>query len=749
MPGILSPGITRLILTAALVLATVLTYRGELLLITYAPFMVAILYSVALSFEWPPQLLRPLPQVTIDAVLISCVVIFTGGSSSPFVWLYLLATLGLARSAWAGMSLTAAFVGTASIILTFVGILLVVGENLGTELAFLFVNPLDSLSSILSSLGAEFEIEITAFVLALGFLCMGGWVLGRDRRQLVTRAHELETEAHTTAVGHDYTKALARRFAQELNVAGERVVLELTVSAAVSDLGARYAYVTYFGPGSAPANNERTHDHNAISQSAVADLDDPLITELGDHDGIHQLILSSLDTKEPIATYIDLAGTPRVVCAPILDEERRNTGALVACDPHEERAATQALAFLASCTGVVLSTIIDPQPPRMSSPSGADPLTRIPNRASLRRLLEQDMIYEGRVSVALAEVRGLEALETHGDTSQSEMVLREVVRMVSRGYDEVFRFSEERLAVVIRGGRGRTRREADGLHRRILDALAKAEEILLADTAPAQTHTAYKEAQRFTEYQCFVGFAEAIAPFSPEALLVDCESALADARESAEGIAGPGRIAHTGPAGSLMSAMDDLEPLLAAHMRGVSDIARRISEHLGLEPELSEAVELGSLLHDIGKLYLSSEIAHEHHGALVRQEQIELEEVPLRGERMLRGRGEQELHEQVYSAVLYHREAYDGTGYPGAIAGEEIPLSARITHVADVIDDFLRSTAAEPFNHYVGLENLARGNDTTSLATLRTEIVTSRAVRYDPEVADAALAVIDELEEPD
>jgi putative nucleotidyltransferase with HDIG domain len=123
----------------------------------------------------------------------------------------------------------------------------------------------------------------------------------------------------------------------------------------------------------------------------------------------------------------------------------------------------------------------------------------------------------------------------------------------------------------------------------------------------------------------------------------------------------------------------------AGHSRRVRRIALAVGEQLGLPNE--ELVPLGqaALFHDIGKLTIPDEILlkptslSEEEWELMRRHSDE-------GARMIEMVG---LFEAAVPAIRHHHERFDGSGYPEGLAGEEIPLGARIIHVADAIDSML------------------------------------------------------------
>ena len=113
----------------------------------------------------------------------------------------------------------------------------------------------------------------------------------------------------------------------------------------------------------------------------------------------------------------------------------------------------------------------------------------------------------------------------------------------------------------------------------------------------------------------------------------------------------------------------------------VSNLAYAVAEELGLPHKQCYDLAIAGMLHDIGKLKLTSYINGQEQDPLVIEE--------LKYVRMHSTLGYEELKDQGYSdfvleSILYHHENYDGSGYPSNKAGEEIPIGARILRVCDV-----------------------------------------------------------------
>ena len=103
------------------------------------------------------------------------------------------------------------------------------------------------------------------------------------------------------------------------------------------------------------------------------------------------------------------------------------------------------------------------------------------------------------------------------------------------------------------------------------------------------------------------------------------------------------------------------------HGMMVSNLAYALAEEMGLPHEQCYELAIAGMLHDIGKLKLTSYINGQEQDPLVIEE--------------LKGQGYSDF---VLESILYHHENYDGSGYPANKAGEDIPIGARILRVCDV-----------------------------------------------------------------
>ena len=139
---------------------------------------------------------------------------------------------------------------------------------------------------------------------------------------------------------------------------------------------------------------------------------------------------------------------------------------------------------------------------------------------------------------------------------------------------------------------------------------------------------------------------------------------------------------YLGAVRALAAALDARDPYTAGHSERVSTFAVAIGDELKLEAEAKETLRLGALLHDIGKIGVPDEILRKA-GALTPSEFESIKAHPSAGARILRSIPFLAPHIPI---VELHHERPDGRGYPYGLRGDDIPLAARIVHVADAFD---------------------------------------------------------------
>ncbi|HUT91884.1 MAG TPA: HD-GYP domain-containing protein [Thermoguttaceae bacterium] len=133
---------------------------------------------------------------------------------------------------------------------------------------------------------------------------------------------------------------------------------------------------------------------------------------------------------------------------------------------------------------------------------------------------------------------------------------------------------------------------------------------------------------------------------------------------------------------ALTSSIDAKDPYTCGHSDRVARVAVRLAQEIGCDQETVETIYLSGLLHDIGKIGIDDSVLRKP-GKLTDEEYEHIKTHVRIGHRIL---VDLKKLDDVLPVVLYHHESWDGSGYPGRLTGEEIPLPARIVAVADAFD---------------------------------------------------------------
>ena len=133
---------------------------------------------------------------------------------------------------------------------------------------------------------------------------------------------------------------------------------------------------------------------------------------------------------------------------------------------------------------------------------------------------------------------------------------------------------------------------------------------------------------------------------------------------------------------ALAGAAEGKDPTTAGHLQRMGRCAVLLGKELGLGPAQLDMLRYGALLHDIGKLAVPAGVLRKA-GPLTIDEQEELQQHVLVGERLCASLW---CAEHVAPIVRYHHERWDGAGYLDSLAGEQIPLLARVVSVVDAFD---------------------------------------------------------------
>ncbi|MBW2700341.1 MAG: GAF domain-containing protein [Deltaproteobacteria bacterium] len=177
---------------------------------------------------------------------------------------------------------------------------------------------------------------------------------------------------------------------------------------------------------------------------------------------------------------------------------------------------------------------------------------------------------------------------------------------------------------------------------------------------------------------------------------------------------------------SLAQALEARDTYTKGHSERVTRYAVAIAKKMDLDARTQRVIHYAGMLHDIGKIGISDAILQKR----VKLSEDEWETIrnhPLLGDNIL---GPIKFLSDAQKVVLRHHERYDGSGYPGRLKGEEIPLEARIIAVADSFDAM---TSDRPYRKALSRD--------VAVA----EIKNTSGSQFDPRVVEAFLAIVEDV----
>ena len=625
----------------------------------YVAAGLAFLFGVCLILGRPEILLRErLVRVFLDSALVGVLVALTGGANSPFFPLFLLAALGIAwietppRVAAATAALVAGYPVAVAVAGGF-------GDLLSTPVA----------------LRAGFIALFCAVVTFLASEVQG------FRKLAVRLSSALANEIDRV----ERDEGMISRFSPVLRVLNLEGILGWTVETAHTVGGGPYAHVAAL----------KGNHHSTIME------DDFDVCPSWWHPAIQRLVLQSCRGGEVVRREEEIHGIKGFVAVPLGMDEKERWGAVIVGGGEYGAEEERALKLLAEEVAPALENAAD-------APGGLDQLTGLPNRASLRRVLRQELSY-GRPLTLL----GMHPVGLRGrDRGAGGGLLRKVGERLRDGRQRAFRYGDEEFVVILGGsGEGRARRVARSLQQHI------SEEIGTSGDLPSAT----------------VGWV--IAETGNEDSVLDAAMrALEKADKQPEGISGLSAGAYDleefegerrvlGIARTLVEAMEAKDPNIKEHLRSVSSLSLRIGREISLPEEQMEALANGALLHDVGKIGIPDRILQKT-VRLTEEEYTVIKQHPALGVGILTPVKEME---SALPVVKHHHERYDGRGYPDGLEGEDIPLIARIVSVADAFDSMIR---ARPYGYGVS-ENAALE-----------EIRENSGTQFDPKIVSVLLEAV-------
>jgi len=311
-----------------------------------------------------------------------------------------------------------------------------------------------------------------------------------------------------------------------------------------------------------------------------------------------------------------------------------------------------------------------------------DPLTGLGNHRHfherLQRALDETRGPRTPLTVVLIDIDHFKTINDRFGHPVGDHVLAQVAARLRQG-GEAFRLGGDEFALLLPG---KTDREALAIAETIIERVKDGEYEhggLVSVSAGIATYP-----QHSLERSELVRVADNALYWSKEHGRGRAHVFRPDVAELAELrwlVEGQDRAACLRAAASLARAVDVRDAYTGSHSYVVGELAARVAKRMSLEVEQIELLRLAGSLHDLGKLAIPEEILRKP-GPLTGAERLVLERHPQIGHRMLDSLGV----DPVANWVLHHHERWDGTGYPNRLAGDTIPLGARILFVADAYD---------------------------------------------------------------
>jgi len=166
----------------------------------------------------------------------------------------------------------------------------------------------------------------------------------------------------------------------------------------------------------------------------------------------------------------------------------------------------------------------------------------------------------------------------------------------------------------------------------------------------------------------------------------------------------------------------------SSHASRVEQMAAHIGEHAGMSAVELRHLRLAAMMHDIGQFGMPDSVVTKPPHAMTEQELDTFKKYPGLGAMLLK---QTPNGGAIAQLIEHHRENFDGTGFPHGLAGERIPLGARVIRIADSIDNLVSHTEAN--KKQAALTHLHRRSGS----------------KYDPELAEVAKNYVSESDEFD
>lgn len=175
----------------------------------------------------------------------------------------------------------------------------------------------------------------------------------------------------------------------------------------------------------------------------------------------------------------------------------------------------------------------------------------------------------------------------------------------------------------------------------------------------------------------------------------------------------------------LARTIDAKDKYTRGHSMRVANYSRELARRMGKNKREQERIYRAALLHDVGKIRIPDEILSKP-GKLTDEEYAYIKLHPVSGYHILKSFSKDQM---IATAAKFHHERYDGKGYPGGLAGKNIPEHARIIGVADAYDAMASNRSYR---------------SALPQSVIRSELVAGRGTQFDPEIVEIMLQIMDE-----
>src|SRR5215210_2411539 len=376
----------------------------------------ALLFGMFLIVGWPAILVRErLVSVFLDSVLVGVLVVYTGGAGSPFFSLYLLAALGIAWiETWPKVA--------------------------GATAALVAGYPAAVAAS--GGIGALGSTPVALRIGLVALFCVAVAFLGSEMQGFRKHASNLSSNLANQIDLVESEERLISRYGPVMKVLSLEGILGWTVEAAHTVGGGAYAHVAAL----------KGNHHTTILEG---DFD---VCPSWWHPSIQRLVLQSCREGDTVRSEEEIHGIEGFMAIPLGTDEDEKWGAVIVGGGEYGAEEERVLKLLAGGVGPVLEDA-------GGAPGGLDQLTGLPNRASLHRVLRQELTYGRPLTVLAMQLTGF---RDH-DPASGGVLLQKIGQRLTDGRQRAFRFGDAEFVVLSGSGEIRARQAALALQQLVAE----------------------------------------------------------------------------------------------------------------------------------------------------------------------------------------------------------------------------------------------------------------------------------------